>query len=155
MDKLGIKTTLYDFFGYLVPGLVLLLYLYIFYQNIDKELNFLVILQNLTKYYKTIYGVLVVLVGYCLGHMVSSLSSFILEKNIIDKMEFFKSKLALKELISPDLYGLFEEKYRNYFNVNYNCKDMRILICYVEKNNPEIQLHLYFYQFMEWREIYL
>ena len=40
MDKLGIKATLYDFFGYLVPGLVLILYLYIFYRNIDKELNY-------------------------------------------------------------------------------------------------------------------
>ncbi|MDY4574719.1 MAG: hypothetical protein SPD90_06645 [Intestinibacter sp.] len=138
MDKLGIKATLYDFFGYLVPGLVLILYLYIFYRNIDKELNFWVILQNLTSYYKTIYALLVVLVGYCLGHIVSSASSFIMEKRIVEKIKFFKSKLDLKALISSDLYSVFEEKYRNCFKVNYDCKDIRTLICYVEKNNHEI-----------------
>ena len=138
MDKLGIKATLYDFFGYLVPGLVFLLYAYVFYQNICKELNFIVALQSLAKYNKAVYSILVVLIGYCLGHIISSVSSFVIEKSIFGNIEFLKSKLELKEVVSLDLYNSFQGEYKRYFNVDYNSKDIRTLICYVEKNNPEI-----------------
>ena len=138
MDKLGIKATLYDFFGYLVPGLVFLLYAYVFYQNICKELNFIVALQSLAKYNKAVYSILVVLIGYCLGHIISSVSSFVIEKSIFGNIEFLKSKLELKEVVSLDLYNSFQGEYKRYFNVDYNSKDIRTLICYVEKKNSEI-----------------
>lgn len=138
MDKLGIKATLYDFFGYLVPGLVLLLYAYVFYQNICQELNFIVILQSLAKYNKAIYSILVILIGYCLGHIISSVSYFVIENSIFRNIGFLKSKLELKEVVSLELYNSFQGEYRRYFNVDYNSKDIRTLICYVEKNNPEI-----------------
>ncbi len=61
-----------------------------FYQNICQELNFIVILQSLAKYNKAIYSILVILIGYCLGHIISSVSYFVIENSIFRNIVFFK-----------------------------------------------------------------
>lgn len=123
MDKLGIKATIYDFLGYIVPGFLLLLIMYMWSKNLD--VNWIASLN--TASCTTSFYILIFILSYVTGQLVSSLSSFIFESRI---SMWIKNKFNKKD------NSQHNEKCLALFGKEYDKCEKQILISYCQKNNP-------------------
>ena len=136
MDKLGIKATLYDFFAYLLPGICTIFVIKIFILNIASEFDYKDILNLFVI--TNIYQFLILLIlSYISGHLISTISSILIEKNIVKKIQRLNNYFKISNLLSNDIYRNFEENYKMKFNSKFNEKDFRLIVCYVEENHKE------------------
>ena len=98
MKELRIPFTFYDFFGYFLPGLVtMLITIVLLSPSHDIEgLNPAVqTIQNI----KLFPGLCIVLLCYAIGHLLSSISSWLLEKQLLGKR--LPHKMPENRLFSP------------------------------------------------------
>ena len=82
MDKLGIKATIYDILGYITPGLLLIIIVYMFIYNLD--LSWIISLKFIS--FSTPFYILILIISYVSGHIISSLSSYIFENCLVKKL---------------------------------------------------------------------
>jgi hypothetical protein len=123
MDKLGIRATLYDLVGYILPGLVLLSGLYfIFVQNARLQFNELfkcsISLQS---------SIILFIAAYIIGHIVATVGSIFFEnrwfKTFIDR--FYKFDTSIYDLKSKALFGY-----------DYNSCGERTAIAFCQEKHP-------------------
>lgn len=125
MDKLGIKATIYDILGYIIPGLLMLIFVYIFMNNLDVKW----IISLKTASYTTPFYVLIFILSYVSGHIVSSLSSFIFEGKI--------SNYITKKYFKKD-NSHHNDKTQLIFNKNFDDCNRQLIISHCQKNNPTL-----------------
>ena len=80
MRDLDIKGTIYDIFGYLLPGLLFLFLLRFAYNHSYDRYGLNFIILETKKISGTLTVILMLAIFYCTGHAVSSASSFIIEE---------------------------------------------------------------------------
>jgi hypothetical protein len=123
MDKFGIKGTLYDLIGYILPGLILMI-------GINQIFSFEKIsLENLLNIKMTLPSVFIlVALLYILGHVISSLSSVIFENYYI-------------AMVSAKIYKFdstkYDERAIHLFGAPYS-KCSRIPIAFCQLKHPVI-----------------
>lgn len=133
-----IKATVYDFFAYILPGLIFVFLGYIQYRHFQ---NYWDINENINIFCSFLDfkgSLMLLLLSYLLGHLLSSLSSLVVEKNIFLKINFLSKGLQDKNQISSKLFKCFSDKYIKVFNKDYESKDIRSVICYVESKQPAV-----------------
>lgn len=132
MDKLGIKGTLYDFLGYVIPGLTFivgLVALFAYKENSDISAiakNFLDVKVGVVA------SALILITAYILGHIFASLSSILFERR--------GKNLSLKKHyeIDPKQVG---EKFRTYYEKifgNDSEIEFRNVIAYSEEKTKAV-----------------
>lgn len=132
MEFKNFKATLYDFFGYFSPGSLLIIIWYIAYKHSKGITNVYYIMKSYAEKLTVIEVFIFVLSGYILGHAVSSISSFIIEKIILKRIRLLNKNLCVKNFLDDDLYIEFSKKFNKIFNINFKESDFRLVICYVE-----------------------
>lgn len=135
MKELDIKATIYDIFGYLIPGLLVLGIFYSSYLNSVSKFNLNAIITFINTLTAKGFTILF-FISYFLGHALSTLSSFIVEKKIVFK--YFYKFIYANGILSNGLYNNLITKYQRVFNNNYSDKDFRLIICFVESKQPAI-----------------
>ena len=102
MDKLGIKGTLYDILGYIMPGAFVLLGLFAMYEN-KKGLDLILWLQNhMDVHVGFVVGCGILLCSYIVGLILASIGSFLFENRLVKRL--------FSETCLRSLYGINEEK---------------------------------------------
>lgn len=100
-EKKNIKVDAYDFFGYLIPGFILLailifVHITFAYSNIEKCPGVKDIITFDIKSYQFIaVSLIVILVSYVLGHVIASVASFVFEKFVIKNIFGYPYHLLL------------------------------------------------------------
>jgi hypothetical protein len=125
MDKLGIKATIYDLLGYIVPGFLSLFIIYMWCKNLD--INWITTLNTTTS--TTPFYILIFILAYVTGQVVSSLSSFIFESRI---SKWISDKVYRKD------NSQHNEKCLAIFGKEYDKCEKQILIAYCQKNSPVV-----------------
>lgn len=127
-----IKATFYDLVSYLFSGLLFLLTIYIaFLHQTNSNLSLTLINKaSATQILFILFG------SYIIGHFIATLSSLLIERWIFKKS--IEKNLTPSTILSDQLHDLFIEKYTNLFKSDFNNKDFRLIICYVESNQPSI-----------------
>lgn len=134
-----LKATIYDYFGYFLPGVVLIILGYCSWLHSIGVTN---IYTNILKIIHNLNAVevfLLICVCYFLGQATSSISSFIIEKIMFPRLKIMNTRFTLEKILSPSRKEAFLSKYENKFLCKYNDKDFRTVICYVES----YQSHVY------------
>jgi hypothetical protein len=136
MKGLEIKTTLYDIFGYLLPGgSALLLILMETYRisGIDSPLRY-----SLEKIggLNFAQGIFLLGLSYIVGHGLSTLSRLILE-------DWFLEKCLAKHITDDNTLGTavfkqFEERFKETFKYAYDKKSFRAVLAFVEERRIAI-----------------
>lgn len=129
-----IKATLYDIFGYILPGLLLIFLSYIMFKNFNKVFDFIEIINGFILYVDIKKIVLLLIIAYFLGHALSSFSSFTVEKIFLK----ISKGMQDEKIISSEMFGLFKKIFYDIFAIEYKKSDFRTVICYVESREPAI-----------------
>lgn len=137
MKGLDIKTTIYDIFGYLLPGILLINVGYVSYLH-SKGMFTLSEIKVIIDSFNVQRIILLFLVAYCMGHAISSLSSLLVEKTIVFKFNFLSSSLKVNNFLSSGLLNYFHSKFKQLFMTDFKDKDFRLLICFVESKQASI-----------------
>jgi hypothetical protein len=125
MDKLGIKTTIYDLLGYIIPGLLSLIFLYMFMYN--KDIKWIFSLK-LVEYSAPFY-ILMFILSYVAGQTISSASSFLFEGNFTKKLF---GKWTLQDYSEHNL------RTNELFKKDYKDCDKQILNSYCQQKFPKV-----------------
>ena len=133
MDKLGIKATLYDLLGYIVPGAFFVFALYIMYtaKTDGKYIDFLKNMMDAKTSFA--FGSFAVICFYINGHILASIGSFLFENRLV-KWLFSKKALMWLYKINEDVEG---KKYEDRFKDLLGDKapfSFRNVIAYSEEN---------------------
>ena len=84
MRELKIPFTFYDFFGYFLPGLVMMMIIIVLLSP-SHDINGLEPVAKTIQNIKLFPGLCIVLLCYAIGHLLSSISSWLLEKQLLGK----------------------------------------------------------------------
>ena len=149
MDKFSIKVTLYDFIGYFIPGFVFILLIIISLNHSCPDKYPLYI--NLKNYFAidssesnnainfSLYTYFVIiLLLYIIGHIVSTLSSIIIEKFIRERCGIDRKSFLINNVLGNEQFDTFAKKIKTKFNMNYEERYFRICISFVELNRTSI-----------------
>lgn len=122
MDTLKIPFTFYDFFGYLFPGFIFAISIcLLFTQSIEYEK--IIVFLNDFEEYKYILVLIIAIISYSLGHVVSSLGSWLFEKILIGKWLNYPSDNLFKKNNKNGLFSSYRrnytEEFREAFNKNF------------------------------------
>lgn len=131
--KFDLRATIYDIFGYLMPGMLLLYY--IIFKFVDRktiaEIKGIGINIELEKI------VIFLVLSYFFGHAISIMAEFLIEKNLYYKLRFNPEKT-----LPIHVYDSFKKKFKEIFGCDLSRKleekDMRYLVAYIEKNEENI-----------------
>jgi hypothetical protein len=136
MQSIGIKTTIYDFFSYFIPGVVFnnCIILAIYFTNHELAIPFNDIYgKELLSLMPNWFLVLtVILVTYVLGIILSTLSSIIIEKALM-RIPFLNKHIIIKNIVSEDLYEIVSKQTKTDVGIDFGEKNIRLLITSVEK----------------------
>lgn len=132
------KGTLYDFFGYFSPGMLLLITWLIAFSHGKGIVDLYPIVKKYIGSSTTTEIILVVFISYILGHAIASTSSFIIEKNVLCRIKSINDTLCIKSILPPELYTAFEVKFRNLFNTDFKEEMFRTVMCYVQTKHKAI-----------------
>ena len=135
MDKFSIKTSIYDIFGYCIPGIVTLLYIY-FIHNFNNLLFSANILSQLQQDFKLSISqwIVIFILSYIIGHLIATLSSLIIEKWLCCRL--YKKVSTPKELFDEATYNQFNIKHNEIFGVPYSVKNSRMTFAYINEYYP-------------------
>ncbi|KNY27682.1 hypothetical protein [Pseudobacteroides cellulosolvens] len=133
-----IKATLYDIFGYLIPGILFIFFSYVSFNHFKGTFDNTKILKNVYSYMEIKNIIVISVFAYFIGHVLSTLSSLIVEKSIFLKFSFLSRGLKSKSQFSNNMFENFKRKYSEVFNLQYDDRDFRSVICYVESREPLI-----------------
>jgi len=135
--KTEIKTTIYDIFGYLVPGYLCLSLLFIAYnQSVHNNDAFGEMYRYVADLNLNI--ILLLTVGaYVIGHILSALSSLLIERGIT-KIIKFNIFLNEENLLGKSLFTLYENKFESTFHCKPDENVFRLIVCFVESKQPSV-----------------
>ena len=127
MNWNNLKGTLYDLLGYFAPGLVAI------FSGCDvmSRLTENISLETIKKLSALEVFFLIVL-AYILGHALTTASSLIIEKQLVDKNNTVKKIIDAKVILGDEHYLTLCDKYKRIFNTQYTKNDIRKIICYVQ-----------------------
>lgn len=127
MDKLGIKATIYDIFGYAIPGCLLL----ISYLGLTIDVNNFDLAKLIKIEINWPFAVAAFIVSYIVGHLLSSISSVVFENPLSKQM--FSTVLGV--MFKTEMYDDACEKK---LGKKYNECGERAVIVYCQNNHPVI-----------------
>lgn len=134
MEKLGIKATFYDLFGYVIPGTLSIVLAARVWEVFSSGLDYTDIWEVTTK--MNAYALLGVLgVSYITGHFVSALSSRVVEKGICEWIEKLASQTKLATVL-PSLHGKLKDRYNEQFEVALDERSLSLITTVVEEKMP-------------------
>lgn len=136
MESFGIKTTIYDFFSYFIPGVVLTVCIVwaIYFSNYTFSFPINDILgDELLKLIPGWFLILVaILIMYVFGLLISTLSSIVIEKGIMGNIPSLSKFFLLNTILSKNIYDLFVQRVTVDFGFTLEEIDKRLLIVSVE-----------------------
>jgi hypothetical protein len=149
MDKFGITATIYDFLGYFIPGFALWgLVLGAWYHSCPTLPLWAKIQSLITSAFMQVQPkdlsinwfsfVFIIFVLYVTGHIVSTLSSLVIEKLAIMKLGWGKNAILVKGAISTEFYGTFTQKFEERFHFKFDDDEFRACIAFVQTNRPSV-----------------
>ncbi len=134
MKSYNIQTTIYDIFGYLIPGTIILFFADIaYYQVVLGKLVYPHIIDL-----NAAMIILIIVGGYILGHALSGLSSLVIEPLMTRRIEFTAIRLSLEKILSENMTNYFHKKFNAIFGFDFQPMDFRTVICYVETHKPVV-----------------
>ena len=136
----SIKTTIYDIFGYLMPGLLSISCIYAFYkQAIDKS-GIIDAFAGIFNGWNVYSCAALVGVAYLVGHFISTLSSLVFEKWTLHEYKLFSEYWELEKILDNNTYIQLSKKYEKVFKIKANKdeKFFRKCLVYVEAKQPAI-----------------
>ncbi len=148
MDDSNIPFNFFDFFGYLIPGLIFttaIIWVMIPENTYQKTIDFF----NSTKDFTYIISFVILIIIYGLGHVVSSLGSYLFEGILVGKWLGYPSKNLFNreekntwpfssygKNYSKEFRNSFNEKFKEHFG-DFNSLDKFILcFTYVKEKCP-------------------
>lgn len=135
----SIKTTIYDIFGYLMPGMLSISCIYAFYRQAAEKVGLIDALTGSLSEMNVYSCAALVGVGYLVGHFISALSSLVLEKWMLHKCKLFGKNWELRKILDNDKYIKFSKKYKEVFNLEAEDeKAFRDCLVYVEARQPAV-----------------
>lgn len=133
MDKLGIKGTLYDLLGYIIPGAFFIFALYFMYIA-KTDGNYIGLLKDMMNAKSSFaFGCIAVICSYINGHILASIGSILFENRFVEKLFTKKAPMWLYK-INKDVEGV---KYREQFKELVGDKavfSFQNVIAYSEEN---------------------
>jgi hypothetical protein len=136
MESFGIRTTIYDFFSYFIPGVVLSVCIVcaIYFSNYTFPFPINNILgDELLKLIPGWFLILVaILIMYVFGLLISTLGSIIIEKGIMGNISCLSKFFLLNTILSKNTYDLFAQRAAIDFGFAPEEIDKRLLIVLVE-----------------------
>lgn len=144
MNWNNLKGTLYDLLGYFAPGIIAIISgCFVGFRFNEEE--YIEIIKNLSA----LEVFIVIVLAYILGHAIATLSSWIIEKRLMEKNNKLRKFTDTKEILGNEHYITLCKKYTRIFNAQYNRKDIRKIICYVQSKESSVyetaQIFLAFY----------
>lgn len=137
MSLNNFKGTLYDLLGYFASGLFSILAIFITFIRINKP-NFIFesikIIENISGF---VLFVLIV-ASYIFGHVIASTSSLLLEKCLIKTIKKLNDRITLENILDNVHYDLLCNKYQIIFGAQYDDKNFRKIICFVQAKQQTI-----------------
>ena len=136
----SIKTTIYDIFGYLMPGLLSISCIYAFYRQAAEKVGLIDAFSGSLCKMNVYSCAALVGAGYLAGHFVSALSSLVLEKWMLHKCKLFGENWMLRKILDNDTYLQFSKKYEEVFKLKAKNgeKVFRDCFVYVEARQPAV-----------------
>jgi hypothetical protein len=132
-----VKTTIYDIVGYMIPGFGFFLAGYLGYSHsIRVEFTFDSIFADISSLTGSKI-ILLAILAYLIGHLLSTVSSLIIEGMIL-KIPLFKKFKDDKEILGPKMHGIFSEKFQKTFGFDSDPAQFGVCICHVESKQPAI-----------------
>lgn len=132
------KATIYDYFGYLLPGAILIILGYSSWLHSIGDINIYTNILDMIHNFNVVEIFILICTCYFLGQALSSISSFLIEKIIFPKLKVVNSRFTLEKILSSSKRAAFLDKYESKFLYKYNDKDFRTVICYVESFQPQV-----------------
>jgi hypothetical protein len=134
MKSYNIQATIYDIFGYLIPGIIILFFSNIVYRQVTLGGLAYPRIINLT----TTIIIMIIVGGYILGHALSGFSSLVVEPLITRQIKFTAIRLSLENILSENMTNYFNKKFNTIFGFDFHPTDFRAVICYVETHRPAV-----------------
>ena len=135
--KTEIKTTIYDIFGYLMPGYLLLAFLFVAFNFSTPGYDVLSQLTARVAALDLYNAVLLTVAAYLLGHILSAMSGFLVE-TLLCKIPMIGDMFGERALLDKKLWELFLAKYKQLFQYKSEGDVYRLLSCYVEAKQPAV-----------------
>ena len=133
------KSTLYDIIGYIFSGVLLALFITLGWVNFSKDMSLLCAYWNRIASLKFPEVLCILGISYLIGHVISSLSSLVIEKWSCKGVENSK-------IIFSDLLQRFEEKFEDKYQLKPSLKNFRLCICHVESKRPRVYSTAFVFQ---------
>lgn len=133
MNWKNLKGTLYDLLGYFAPGLIAIFGGCGVMSRLTEN--------NSVETIKKLSGLEVfflIVLAYILGHALATVSSLIIEKQLVDKNNKFKKSIDAKVILGDEHYLTLCEKYKQIFNAQYTKNNFWKIICYVQAKQSSI-----------------
>jgi len=144
MNWNDLKGTLYDLLGYFAPGVIAIISGCVAISRLNEEIS----LETM-KNFSGLEVFFLIVLAYILGHAIATLSSWIIEKQLMNKNNKLRTIIDTKEILGDEHYVTLCKKYKRIFNAQYTQKDIRKIICYVQSKQPSVyetaQIFLAFY----------
>lgn len=124
MDKLGIKATIYDLLGYIIPGIFMLAGWHLCHFPISTPIKADLLQGNISITFAVIIGA----IGYFVGHLLASIGSLVFENRSTSKYILKVYKID---------YSIFDARSVELFSKRYQEIDPRLPVVFCQKNHPE------------------
>lgn len=132
------KGTLYDFFGYFSPGALFLITIIVEKKHFEGKIQIYKSLAKSLNSITMIEIILFVFIAYIIGHIISSASSFIIEKGLLKRTKCIYEMLLIENILPQSIYEKFQEKFKQEFKTDYEESMFRTVLCYVQVKHISI-----------------
>jgi hypothetical protein len=136
MEPFGIKTTIYDFFSYFIPGVICnnCIIFAIYFSGYNFSIPFKKIFgeETLSLLPNWFLILTLIFVTYIFGIIISNISSLLIEKGLIGKIPCLNKYLSFDNILSDNTYRLFHKKIEDDLNITFSKNDIRLIITNVE-----------------------
>lgn len=146
MDKLGIRATFYDIFGYALPGIISFVLLGIAYIQINDYsiAEAILFIGGLPS----IVSLIIFAFAYVCGHMVSTTSSYLIEKRLLPllcsvKLRQYPGKEKRNipipyQSFHDDTIEILNNKCISLFGLSFSETNNRTMVAFVETHFPQV-----------------
>lgn len=125
----SIKASVYDFFGYFIPGLLFSLVL-----SLECYLNKAWTIEQITTVVKdsnALFAGLLIIFAYFIGHIMNAFSSLLYEKVFTNKRN------RLENIMDPFSRKKLDEIFQEEYNQDFSESNSRLLVCCAEESMPK------------------
>ena len=124
----SIKASVYDFFGYFIPGLMFSIVL-----SLECYLNQAWTIGQITAVVKdsnALFVGILIIVAYFTGHVMNAFSSLLYEKVFVNKRN------RLVNIMDPFSRQKLDEIFKDEYNQPFSESNSRLLVCCAEESMP-------------------